>query len=293
MSLTLTLVADPARSILEPSAMEAVSRDLNTRVEWLADDEACAFTGDFTPERATSIATEIENAIALDFAILPGQRRRKNILIADMDSTIITVECIDELAGYLNIKSEIAAITRLAMDGELDFQEALKKRVAMLEGLSLDVIAEICRERIRLSPGARALVQTMRAHGAATALVSGGFTEFTSFVASLAGFEHHTGNQLESREGKLTGNVIPPIQGSQAKLSYLRSMAVGRQTDTSNAMAIGDGANDLDMIKAAGIGLAYRAHNVLRRSADARIDQTSLISALFFQGYGRRDFAEQ
>jgi phosphoserine phosphatase len=207
-----------------------------------------------------------------------------------MDSTIIDVECLDELADFAGIKAEIAAITERAMRGELEFEPALRERVSKLKGLAVDALQKTYDERVRLSPGARTLVRTMAAHGARCILVSGGFTFFTSRVAEAAGFHAHRANVLLDDGAKLTGAVKEPILGRAAKLEALREEAQALGLPPAEALAIGDGANDLDMIKAAGIGIAYRAKPLVAAEAGARIDHTSLETALFFQGYARGEF---
>ena len=180
---------------------------------------------------------------------------------------MITIECIDELADSVGIKAEVAGITRRAMNGELDFASALEARVALLEGVPESAIREICASRLALNPGAATLVRTMRANGAATLLVSGGFTAFTACVAELAGFEQHQGNRLEIQRGTLTGRVLPPILGAEAKLASLKAAAGTRRLDPAACLAVGDGANDLPMLQAAGLAVAFRPHDVLRPAA--------------------------
>jgi phosphoserine phosphatase len=208
-----------------------------------------------------------------------------------MDSTIITVECLDELADFAGLKDEIAAITARAMAGELAFEPALRERVGKLKGLALDALQRTYDERVRLNPGAASLVRTMAKHGARCVLVSGGFTYFTSRVAEIAGFHDQRANVLLDDGASLTGLVQEPILGRAAKLEALRAEAAGIGATEADALAIGDGANDLDMIKAAGLGLAYRAKPVVATQADAKIDHMGLEAALFYQGYRRSEFA--
>ncbi len=236
---------------------------------------------------------EADAAVAelpVDWALVPVSARRKKLLIADMDSTIINVECLDELADFAGLKMEISAITERAMRGELEFERALRERVAKLKGLALDTLSKAYDERVRLNPGARTLVQTMSANGARCVLVSGGFSFFTSRVAAAAGFHAHRANVLTHDHATLTGLVQEPILGRAAKLQALQEETAALGIDPNETLAIGDGANDLDMIKAAGLGLAYRAKPVVVAEAHARIDHTSLESALFFQGYARGEF---
>lgn len=241
------------------------------------------------PARLRALAETLADA-PVDHALLPARGRRKRLLLCDMDSTVVTIECIDELAAHAGIRERVAELTRRAMAGEIAFERAVTERVALLAGVPVRVIDEICRERLRLQPGARTLVRTMQAHGAFCALVSGGFREFTHYVRILAGFDADYANTLEVRDGLLTGRLVPPVLGPRAKFDTLRHLARVRGLDLSETLAIGDGANDADMIRAAGLGLAYRAHEVLRRVADACIDHTDLTTALHFQGFARDEF---
>lgn len=241
--------------------------------------------GELRQEAAAAVAE-----LPVDWALVPVAARRKKLLIADMDSTIINVECLDELADYAGLKAEIAAITDRAMRGELEFEPALRERVSRLKGLSLDALQRTYDERVRLNPGARTLVRTMAAHGARCVLVSGGFTFFTSRVAEAAGFDAQRANTLLDDGAALTGQVQEPVLGRAAKLSALHDEARALNVGAGQTLAIGDGANDLDMIKAAGLGIAYRAKPLVAAEAAARIDHTSLEAALFFQGYAQGDF---
>ncbi|UPT61782.1 MAG: phosphoserine phosphatase SerB [Hyphomonadaceae bacterium JAD_PAG50586_4] len=227
----------------------------------------------------------------VDWALVPVEGRRKKLLVADMDSTIINVECLDELADFAGLKAEIAATTERAMRGELEFEPALIERVSKLKGLALEALQRTYDERVRLNPGAATFVKTMAKHGARCVLVSGGFTFFTSRVANDAGFHANRANVLLDDGATLTGEVQMPILGRAAKLEALRAEGASIGATEQDALAIGDGANDLDMIKAAGLGLAYRAKPLVAAEADAKIDHMSLEAALFFQGYRREDFA--
>ncbi|MCL4144283.1 UNVERIFIED_CONTAM: hypothetical protein GTU68_015241 [Idotea baltica] len=209
-----------------------------------------------------------------------------------MDSTIIGQECLDELADFAGLKSEVSAITERAMRGELNFEEALTTRVSMLKGLDLTALQACYDERITLMPGARAFVATMKAHGAATLLVSGGFTFFTSRVASVAGFQADRGNTLIDDGAALTGGVGLPILGREAKLTALHDALAAHDLTTDDALAIGDGANDLAMIKAAGLGIAFEAKPIVAAQATAAINHTDLRTALFFQGYTAEEIVE-
>ena len=226
----------------------------------------------------------------MDAAFLPGENRRKRLLISDMDSTIIGQECLDELADFAGLKAEVSAITERAMRGELDFEGALTTRVAMLKGLDLKALQDAYDARITLNTGAKTLVETMKANGAVTVLVSGGFTFFTGRVAEEAGFVAHRGNTLIDDGAALTGEVGLPILGREAKLSALDEVSAENGLGRADAIALGDGANDLAMIKAAGPGIAYKAKPIVAAEAHAAITHTDLHTALFFQGYHVDEF---
>lgn len=236
-------------------------------------------------------ARTLADAAPLDWAVLPVEGREKSLLLCDMDSTIIQQECIDALADLAGCGPEIAAVTEAAMAGKLGFEEALRARVAKLKGEPLALVEEVLSRTITLSPGAQQLVQTMRQRGATTALVSGGFTHFTGPVAKRVGFELNFGNELHvAADGTLTGTVAEPILGANAKAETLARLCAEKGLNTAAAIVIGDGANDLAMVKAAGLGIAYRAKAVLRDAADAEIAHTDLSTALYFQGIPHRDF---
>ena len=236
----------------------------------------------------------LEAAGPIDLAILPAARfGRKRLLISDMDSTIIGQECIDEIADAVGLKAKISEITERAMRGELDFEAALTERVAMLKGLPLEALATTLEERITLNPGARTLIATMKAHGARTLLVSGGFTYFTSRVAELAGFESHQGNTLIDDGAALTGEVGRPILGREAKRTALLEAAAALGASADDTLAMGDGANDLDMIRGSGLGVAYRAKPIVAEAAHARIDHGDLTALLYLQGYTGREFVRE
>ena len=244
-----------------------------------------------SPETAAKVRAMIERHAEIDAAVMPAHLfGRKRLLISDMDSTIIGQECIDELADAVGLKPQISEITERAMRGELDFEAALTSRVAMLRGLPLGELDRTLRERITLNPGARTLIATMKAHGAQTLLVSGGFTFFTSRVAQLAGFASHQGNTLIDDGAALTGEVGQPILGRAAKRTALLEAAAAFSAGPEDAIALGDGANDLDMIKAAGLGIAYHAKPVVAAEAAASIRHTDLTAALFFQGFTAAQF---
>ena len=223
----------------------------------------------------------------------PVAHRKKKLFLADMDSTMIGQECIDELADYVGLKTHVAAITERAMRGEIAFEPALRERVALLEGLKVSVIEEVLRDRIKLTPGAKALVGTMRKNGARTALVSGGFTLFTDRVAAMIGFDENRANSLTLIDGhKLAGTVAEPIFGRDAKRAALLELRQEFGLKPDETMAVGDGANDLDMIMEAGLGVAYHAKPKVAEAAAARIDYADLTALLYVQGYARAEFVE-
>jgi phosphoserine phosphatase len=225
-----------------------------------------------------------------DYCVQPLEGRKKRLLIADMDSTIINVECLDELADFAGVKDKVSEITERAMRGELAFEGALRERVGMLKGLSVDALQTCYDDRVKLNPGARTLVRTMAEHGARCALVSGGFTFFTSRVAQAAGFHLNRANTLIEADGKLTGTVGDPILGKEAKLAALREETSALGLTPADALAVGDGANDLAMIEVAGLGVAYRAKPIVAAQAHAKVDHADLTALLYFQGYTAAEF---
>jgi phosphoserine phosphatase len=220
----------------------------------------------------------------------PAAGRKKRLLIADMDSTVIGQECIDELAGFAGLRPRIATITDRAMRGEIEFEPALRERVALLKGLPIETIDRVLAERIRLTEGAKTLVATMRANGAHTILVSGGFTAFVEPVATMAAFNESRANRLLQADGKLTGGVAEPILGRNAKLAALEDAIIRLGIAAEDTLAVGDGANDLGMISRAGLGVAFHAKPAVAEAADARIDHADLSALLFAQGYRSAEF---
>jgi phosphoserine phosphatase len=291
VSQILCLIADPARAPLEPGLVAEVGRAVGARPCWLAEAEACEFALEDAAGGALAgpLRQTLEGA-GVDVALVPAAARVKRLLVSDMDSTVITVECIDELAGALGIQAEVAAITRRAMNGELDFRTALAARVALLAGLPVTVLDEVYRERVRLMPGAATLVRTMRARGATTALVSGGFAPFTLRVRAALGFDLVQANRLETSAGRLTGRVLEPVRGPESKLALLKRLARAKKLAPAATLAVGDGANDLPMLEAAGLGVAYRAHPVVRAVVPIAINHGDLTALLYLQGIARRDF---
>lgn len=243
--------------------------------------------------QALSIAKGgLDRRLALDVVVQPAANRQKKLLVADMDSTMITVECIDELADYAGIKPQIAAVTEAAMRGELDFAEALDARVALLKGLGADAIDRCLAERVQLMPGARTLVQTMKAQGATTILVSGGFTRFAQPVGEQIGFDRVIANELLIEADALTGFVTKPIVDSATKETTLLNAMAELNLPAGATLAVGDGANDLAMIRQAGLGVAYHAKPIVAAAAGARIDHGDLTVLLYAQGLARRDWIE-
>jgi phosphoserine phosphatase len=230
--------------------------------------------------------------LALDVIVQPAEHRQKKLLVADMDSTMITVECLDELADYAGIKAEIAAVTERAMRGELDFAQALDERVARLKGLAASTIDQCLAERVTLSPGAETLVRTMKAHGAATILVSGGFTHFADRVGAAIGFDRVLSNVLEIDGETLTGTVTKPIVDAATKERTLVQTAAALGISLEETMAVGDGANDLPMIRKAGLGVAYCAKPAVAAEAAARIEHADLTAMLYAQGIPKRDWVQ-
>jgi phosphoserine phosphatase len=288
MRHVVTLVADRAAASLTPAVIRSV-RDAvgGGETTMLSPGEAADIILDAAPDMGT-VRTALDRA-GVDALTTPVDGRRKRLLIADMDSTIVAGETLDELADFAGIKERIAAITARAMNGELDFKAALRERVAMLRGLPVDAL-EHTWQRIRLTPGARELVATMRAHGALTVLVSGGFSFFTSRVAALCGFERHQSNTLLDDGTVLTGCVAEPILDRDTKLNTLISLAAERGLPLSTTLAVGDGANDLDMLQTAGLGVAFHAKPIVAAAARARVDHADLRALLYVQGYHGDEF---
>ncbi|MDA1091074.1 MAG: phosphoserine phosphatase SerB [Proteobacteria bacterium] len=258
--------------------------------DWLSPAEACdvAFQGLPEKDAEKAVRSALKGA-PVDYYCGPSEGRRKRLLVADMDSTIITSETLDELAALAGKGDEITAITTRSMLGEIDFHDALRRRLAILKGMPETLIAETLAG-VQLTPGAATLVRTMAAAGAHTALVSGGFTPFTEAVATMAGFHDNFANHFDFKDGQFSGNAVEPILGPEAKLETLMRLAGARNIPITETLAIGDGANDVPMLQAAGLGIAHRGKPVAVAAADARIDHTELTAALFMQGYRRAEF---
>lgn len=294
MAYTATLIGTPGRASIDDRLADAAASAVGTAARsWLCEGDALdiPLPPETMPGEVHAALRSAIDGAPVDIAVLPTTRRRKKILIADMDSTMIDQECIDELADEVGLKDRVADITARSMNGEIAFEPALRERVGLLKGLDASVIAGIIDKRIRLASGARELVKTMRANGAWTALVSGGFTAFTGPIAEALGFDENRANTLLIKRGKLTGQVQEPILGREAKAKALHEIAARLGVDTSDAMAVGDGANDLDMIRLAGVGVALHAKPAVAAQASIRIDHGDLTALLYLQGYKRSDFA--
>ncbi len=297
MRYVLTLIGDPAASGLDASLAEAARAGLAEAggeagaADWLAEKIACDLPFDgLRPDSALTAARARLAGAPLDMAAQSAADRRKALLVADMESTIIGQEMIDELAAAAGIGREIADLTARTMAGELNFEESLRKRVALLAGVPAATL-EAVAGRITLNPGARCLVATLRAHGAYCALVSGGFTCFSGLVRDACGFDEHRANRLLLEAGRLSGRVAEPILGRDAKRAALQELAAARGLELAATCAVGDGANDLAMIAAAGLGAAYRGKPLLRAEAGFLIDHGDLTALLYIQGYRRDEFA--
>lgn len=295
VSLIATLVANPAKALLVPSLGIKASAAVNaTGLYWLADGIACDIplaSGITRAEAENTLRASLGGA-PVDVVVQEQDSRRKKILIADMDSTMIQQECIDELAEEAGLREHVAAITARAMNGEIEFEPALRERVALLKGLPLSVIDKVISTRISLMPGGVELVRTMRKHGAYTALVSGGFTSFTRRVAEMIGFNEDRANTLLHDGAHLSGSVSDPILGREAKVEKLVEIADRLGLTPQDAIAVGDGANDLGMIQLAGTGVALHAKPAVAAQAKVRIDHGDLTALLYIQGYRKSDFVE-
>jgi phosphoserine phosphatase len=295
MRYALTMVAPPdavflpetvAAHALEPMGARLVGRHL---LGERAMDLVFEGPEGLVP-RLRQAAHETLRHFPLDHCVQPYEGRRKRLLLADMDSTIIGCECLDELADFAGVKDQVAAITERAMRGEIAFEAALKERVAMIAGLPVADLERCYEERVRLNPGAAILARTMAADGARCVLVSGGFTFFAAKVVEAAGFHEARANWLKVEGGRLTGEVGEPILGREAKLQVLNEEAAALGIGLDEALAVGDGANDLAMIEAAGLGVAWRAKPITAARADARVDRCDLTAILYFQGYREDEF---
>jgi phosphoserine phosphatase len=295
MSLVATLICHPANPALDSTIVDGARAVLPSpgAARWLFDEVAVdiPFTGSDDIKAIEGRLRQARVDLPIDIVVQPEATRRKKLFLADMDSTMIGQECVDELADFAGLKAHVAAITERAMRGEIAFEPALRERVALLKGLPVGVVDEVLKTRITLTSGGRELVATMRAHGAYTCLISGGFTLFTNAVAAKLGFQENRANELTVEDGKLTGEVAEPILGRATKLATLIELREAFDLDNLDTLVVGDGANDLGMIEQAGLGVAYHAKPAVAAAAAARIDYGDLTALLYAQGYRREEFA--
>jgi phosphoserine phosphatase len=293
-AVVATLIADPRSIRLSDAHIARLAQGVGgfDSQRWLDEGVAADLLFSAPLDAVRAALTAALAGEPVDVIVQPAAHRAQQVLGADMDSTLIGQECVDELAGYARVGDRVAAITERAMRGEIAFEPALRERVKLLAGLSESVIADVLRERIMLSPGARTLAFTMRARGAYVAIVSGGFRQFTAAVRDRIGADEDRANTLAIESGKLTGEVIEPILGHDAKLGALQAIAAAKGLALAETLAVGDGANDLAMLKAAGLGVAYRAKPKVAANADARIDHADLTALLYAQGISRKEFVE-
>jgi len=294
MSLVATLICNPANPALDSTIVDGALAVLPSpgQAQWLFDEVAVdiPFAGSDDIKAVEAQLRAARGDLPIDIVVQPIALRRKKLFLADMDSTMIGQECIDELADFAGLKAHVAGITERAMRGEIAFEPALRERVALLKDLPLSVVDEVLKSRITPTPGGRELVMTMRTHGAWTCLISGGFTVFTEKVAAQIGFQENRANRLLVADGKLTGEVAEPILGRAAKLATLVELREAFDLDNIDTLVTGDGANDLGMIEAAGLGVAYHAKPAVAAAAAARIDYGDLTALLYMQGYRRDEF---
>jgi phosphoserine phosphatase len=300
MSLVATLICNPANPALDSTIVDGARAVLPSAgaAHWLFDEVAIDILFD-SPTKGRDDLRAIENRLReargdlpIDIVVQPIVARRKKLFLADMDSTMIGQECIDELADFVGLKDHVAKITERAMRGEIEFEPALRERVALLKGLSASVVDEVLAKRITPTPGGRELVMTMRAHGAYTCLISGGFTLFARAIAEKIGFQESRANELIVDDGKFTGEVREPILGRATKLATLIELTESFDLDDIDTLVAGDGANDLGMIQHAGLGVAYHAKPAVAAAAGARIDHGDLTALLYTQGYRRDEFVD-
>ena len=284
MSLVATLIAGPGAEQALPDVAARVAGRLGVKADWLAPGRACDLVIRGDAQEVETMAREAIGNAPIDVLVQPADGRRKRIFVADLEATIIENELLDELAEFAGLREHVAEITRRAMNGEIDFAAALTQRVVLLKGLPETVLAEVA-QRIRLMPGARALVATLRAHRVVTALVSGGFTIFAERVAAELGFDRVFANRLDIADGRVAGTVARPILGGESKRDALLGLARECGVPVAATLAAGDGANDLPMLQAAGLGIAFHAKPTVVAAARWRIDHADLTALLYAQGY--------
>ncbi|HEX6441125.1 MAG TPA: phosphoserine phosphatase SerB [Stellaceae bacterium] len=284
LSQVLTLIAAPRAEQALPDVVARLAGRLSAKPDWLAPGRACDLVIRGDAREAETTAREAIANTPIDVLVQPLEGRRKRVFVADLEATIIENELLDELAEFAGLREHVAEITRRAMNGEIDFAAALTKRVALLQGLPETVLAEVA-QRIRLMPGARALIATLRAHRVVTALVSGGFTIFAERAAAELGFDHVFANRLDVADGRIAGTVARPILGGESKRDAVLGLARECGVPIAATLAIGDGANDLPMLQAAGLGVAFHAKPAVAAAAHWRIEHADLIALLYAQGY--------
>ncbi|WP_164660714.1 phosphoserine phosphatase SerB [Tropicibacter sp. Alg240-R139] len=286
-----TLLTNPSQPNLDPALVESLRNAWGGGdAQWLSPDEVAEFTLSTLPDNQWDVWADLQKT-GMDLVVQPVEGRRKKMLLADMDSTMIQQECIDELAEVAGVGARVKEITARAMNGELDFEGALTERVGLLKGLDEGVIQQVLEERITLMPGGKALLATMKANGGYAALVSGGFTAFTSSVAATLGFDENRANTLLVADGKLTGEAGRPILGKQAKVEALEQITAGLGIAEGDVIAVGDGANDLGMLERAGTGVALHAKPSVAAECNVRINHGDLTALLYVQGYARDAFS--
>ena len=286
----LCLIANPKQPVLTPQMLQGISATIGGEINWLAQKIACEIVAPKADDAVEQTRLILDD-LPVDLVMVPCNNRRKKLLLADMDSTMIEQECIDELADALDLKSKIAKITQSAMRGEIDFGQALATRVALLKGLSLDIVKQVRREQITLAPGGRVLVKTMQEYGAFTSLVSGGFTLFADYFAKRIGFDEAIANELElDTNQNLTGRVTPPIIDSSAKVLRLNQLISKQGITSRDVIAVGDGANDLPMLLEAGMGVALHAKPAVAKAAPYSLKHADLSGLLYLQGYNEEEF---
>ncbi|HTN95884.1 MAG TPA: phosphoserine phosphatase SerB [Nordella sp.] len=291
MDSVVILIAAPGSRAISEALAKTLGELTAAKPEWLCTEEALQFS--VSAATFPGLAADLQRLaldLPVDIALVPAVNRRKRLLIADMDSTMIGQECIDELGALAGVGERIKEITARAMRGELDFEAALKARLALMKDLPETAIAKVLRERITFTPGGRTLIATMKAHGAYAALVSGGFTQFTSYVARELGFDEDRANELLIAGGRLTGGVREPILGQDAKVSALEDITAKLGIAPADALAVGDGANDIPMLRRAGLGVALHAKPKVQEQVPVRINHGDLSALLYLQGYRRDEF---